>query len=91
MAHVTGLYAEPKPKGKPKDPNAIDGLTLRQTKTGKWSLTNRRKPKYVLASELERLCASHGAPINEVWLLAKKGGSRILNKLEDAGLVGGPE
>lgn len=59
-------------------------ISARLTPKGALSLTTKRKPKWILRSEIERLAAELKRPVNEVWNYALKKNYAILKLREEA-------
>jgi hypothetical protein len=65
-------------------------ITARLSPKGAIVLTTKRKPKWILRSEVERLAAELSRPVNDVWNYAKKKDYAILNLREEAAALEEP-
>lgn len=65
MSYIRSLEIIP-PKKEPK------WLSFTRNKKGTPIITCRRKPKWVLKSEIEALAKEHGIPQNEMWEMFRK-------------------
>jgi len=64
-------------------------ITARLSPKGAFVLTTKRKPKWILRSEVERFSAETGKPVNEVWNYALKKGYSILKLRKESETLAG--